>query len=127
MTRSDEPAVLAFAQKLPTHDLLFLPRNISQPKVLSAWVNEIDRGAIVSLIAIKGGTVVGCGTLMFFWEGHRVTPISPTGFLCATGGAFVLLFFYRLLSGYFFVEGEHGPRPHAFRRSRRREHVSIDD
>ena len=29
MARSDEAAVLAFAQKLPTHDLLFLPRNIS--------------------------------------------------------------------------------------------------
>jgi hypothetical protein len=34
MSRADEAAVLAFAQKLPTHDLLFLPRNISQPKVL---------------------------------------------------------------------------------------------
>jgi RimJ/RimL family protein N-acetyltransferase len=73
MARSDEPAVLAFAQKLPTHDLLFLPRNISQPKVLSAWVNEIDRGAIVSLLAVKGGTVVGCGTLVrdaHSWSPH---------------------------------------------------------
>src|SRR5258708_34706996 len=63
MARSDEAAVLAFAQKLPTHDLLFLPRNISQPKVLSAWINEIERGAIVSLLAVKAGAVVGCGTL----------------------------------------------------------------
>jgi len=55
MTRADEAAVLAFAQKLPTHDLLFLPRNISQPKVLSAWVNEIERGDITSLLAIKDG------------------------------------------------------------------------
>src|SRR5918994_3421123 len=73
MSRSDEAAVLAFAQKLPTHDLLFLPRNISRPKVLSAWVNEIDRGAIVSLLAIKGGTVVGCGTLVrdpHSWSPH---------------------------------------------------------
>src|SRR3978361_481737 len=61
MARTDEAAVLAFAQKLPTHDLLFLPRNISQPKVLSAWINEIERGAITSLLAVKGGTVVGCG------------------------------------------------------------------
>src|SRR5947207_7953763 len=64
MARADEAAVLAVAQKLPTHDLLFLPRNISQPKVLSAWVNEIERGAIVSLLAVKNGTVVGCGTLV---------------------------------------------------------------
>src|SRR3979490_2357639 len=64
MSRVDEAAVLAFAQKLPTHDLLFLPRNISQPKVLSAWINEIERGAITSLLAVKGGTVVGCGMLV---------------------------------------------------------------
>src|SRR5215216_1384046 len=64
MARSDEPAVLDFAKKLPTHDLLFLPRNISQPKVLSAWINEIARGAITSLLAIRGGAVVGCGTLV---------------------------------------------------------------
>ena len=73
MTRADEPAVLAFAQKLPTHDLLFLPRNISQPKVLSAWINEIERGAITSLLAVKDGTVVGCGPLVcapHSWSPH---------------------------------------------------------
>src|ERR1041384_2302218 len=73
MGRSDEAAVLAFAQKLPTHDLLFLPRNISQPKVLSAWVNEIERGAIKSLLAVKDGAVVGCGTLVcdpHSWSPH---------------------------------------------------------
>src|SRR4029078_7620315 len=73
MSRSDEAAVLAFAQKLPTHDLLFLPRNISQPKVLSAWSNEIERGPVVSLVAIHGGTVVGCGTLVrdpHSWSPH---------------------------------------------------------
>ena len=73
MSSADEPAVLAFAQKLPNHDLLFLPRNISQPKVLSAWINEIERGAIVSLVAVKNGTVVGCGTLVrdpHSWSPH---------------------------------------------------------
>ena len=73
MTRADEAAVLAFARKLPTHDLLFLPRNISEPKVLSAWINEIDRGAIISLLAIREGCVVGCGTLVrdpLSWSRH---------------------------------------------------------
>ena len=55
MSRADEAAVLAFAQQLPTHDLLFLPRNISQSKVLSAWINEIERGDITSLLAIRQG------------------------------------------------------------------------
>src|SRR4029077_11256990 len=73
MSRADEAAVLAFAQKLPTHDLLFLPRNISQPKVLSAWINEIERGDIASLLAVNGGKVVGCGTVVrdsHSWSPH---------------------------------------------------------
>ena len=73
MTRSDEAAVLAFAQALPTHDLLFLPRNISQPKVLSAWIGEIERGAITSILAVKQERVVGCGTLVrdpHSWSPH---------------------------------------------------------
>jgi RimJ/RimL family protein N-acetyltransferase len=73
MSRADEAAVLAFAQGLPTHDLLFLPRNISQPKVLSAWIGEIERGAITSILAVKGGRVVGCGTLVrdpHSWSPH---------------------------------------------------------
>jgi RimJ/RimL family protein N-acetyltransferase len=73
MSRADEAAVLDFARRLPTHDLLFLPRNISEPKVLSAWINEIERGAITSLLAIKDGKVVGCGTLVrdpHSWSPH---------------------------------------------------------
>jgi RimJ/RimL family protein N-acetyltransferase len=73
MSRADEANVLEFAKELPTHDLLFLPRNISQPKVLSAWINEIERGAITSLLAVKDGDVVGCGTLVrdpLSWSPH---------------------------------------------------------
>jgi len=73
MSRADEAAVLDFARKLPAHDLLFLPRNISQPKVLSAWINEIERGDIASLLAVKDGKIVGCGTLVrdpHSWSPH---------------------------------------------------------
>jgi GNAT superfamily N-acetyltransferase len=73
MSQADEAAVLAFAQKLPAHDLLFLPRNISEPKVLVAWIKEIERGAIVSLLAVRGADVVGCGTIVrdpLSWSPH---------------------------------------------------------
>ncbi|WP_298111865.1 GNAT family N-acetyltransferase [Bradyrhizobium sp.] len=72
MSREDEALVLNFAQKLPTHDLLFLPRNISQPKVLSAWIHEIERGEITSLLAVKNGRVVGCSGLVR--DGHSWSP-----------------------------------------------------
>lgn len=55
MKQADEAAVLEFARNLPAHDLLFLPRNISEPKVLSAWIKEIERGAITSLLALRAG------------------------------------------------------------------------
>jgi uncharacterized membrane protein YeaQ/YmgE (transglycosylase-associated protein family) len=84
-------------------------------------------GAVATLMMGIGGSVIGCGTLMFFWEGHRVTPISPVGFLVATGGAFILLFFYRILAGYFFVEGEGVPRPYFRRTARRRKSRVLAD
>ena len=73
MAQADEAAVLDFAQKLPIHDLLFLPRNISEPKVLAAWIKEIERGAITSLLAMAAGRVVGCGTIVrdpLSWSPH---------------------------------------------------------
>jgi RimJ/RimL family protein N-acetyltransferase len=73
MSPADEAAVLDFAQKLPVHDLLFLPRDISEPKVLAAWIKEIERGAITSLLAVMAGRVVGCGTLVrdpLSWSPH---------------------------------------------------------
>jgi GNAT superfamily N-acetyltransferase len=73
MAQADEAAVLDFAQKLPVHDLLFLPRNISEPKVLAAWIKEIERGAITSLLAVLAGRVVGCGTIVrdpLSWSPH---------------------------------------------------------
>ena len=73
MEPADEAAVLAFAQALPRHDLLFLPRNVSEPRVLAAWIKEIERGSIISLLAMKSGRVVGCGTIvrdLLSWSPH---------------------------------------------------------
>src|SRR3984893_13175481 len=73
MGPADEAPVLDFARKLPGHDLLFLPRNISEPKVLAAWIKEIERGSIISLLAVKSGMVVGCGTIVrdpLSWSPH---------------------------------------------------------
>ena len=73
MAAADEAAVLEFARQLPVHDLLFLPRNISEPKVLTAWIREIERGAITSLLGVKAAKVVGCGSIVrdpHSWSPH---------------------------------------------------------
>ncbi len=85
-------------------------------------------GAVATLMMGIGGTVIGCGVLSFFSGGSRISPISPLGMAVGTGGAFVILAFYRLLGGYWFVEGETRVRRRAVRppttaRRRRREPV----
>ncbi len=65
-------------------------------------------GAVATLLMGIGGAVIGCSVLMYLSNGQRVSPITPMGFVVATLGAFVLLFFYRLLGGKYFVEGDHG-------------------
>lgn len=60
MSGDDGPEMLQFAKSLPTHDLLFLRRDITHPKVLAAWSSEIEAGHITSLIAREAGTIIGC-------------------------------------------------------------------
>lgn len=85
-------------------------------------------GAIATLAMGIGGTIIGCGILTYLSDGQRVTPISPLGFFVGTGGAFVILFFYRLLGGRLLVEGQDGrPRVRLARRSRARRLQLVDE
>src|SRR5688500_7226254 len=73
LTPGDDGAVLAFAQRLSTHDLLFLRRDISQPKVVAAWMEATRNGLITTLLATKGDTVVACATIVrdpLSWSRH---------------------------------------------------------
>jgi len=64
LTPADEAAVLAFAQRLSTHDLLFLRRDISQPRVVAAWMEATRQGRMHSLVAMRAGMLHGCATLV---------------------------------------------------------------
>jgi uncharacterized membrane protein YeaQ/YmgE (transglycosylase-associated protein family) len=66
-------------------------------------------GAVATLAMGIGGTIIGCGVLTYFSPtGTRVTPISLAGFAVATAGAFIILTFYKLLSGRLFREADDG-------------------
>lgn len=64
MRPEDEALVLAFAQSLTPHDMLFLPRDIAAPKVLAAWMREAERGTLITLLAVHNGTVVGTAAIV---------------------------------------------------------------
>ncbi|MCA9083779.1 MAG: GlsB/YeaQ/YmgE family stress response membrane protein [Planctomycetaceae bacterium] len=85
-------------------------------------------GAVGTMLMGIGGSVIGCGTVLFFWRDAQIDPISGKGFVAATLGAFSLLFFYRLLAGSFFAEGSvHDDRvAHETRRKSRRRRILED-
>lgn len=69
----DQAAMLAFAESLPEHDLLFLGRDLKHPRVISAWVDAIEEGWIDSLMAEDDGAFVGTAALVrdpLGWSAH---------------------------------------------------------
>lgn len=64
MQASDRDAVLAFAQALPANDLLFLPLDISHPKVVDGWIRSLDSDRTVTIVAEYEGKLIGLGTLV---------------------------------------------------------------
>jgi GNAT superfamily N-acetyltransferase len=73
MSPDDSGALSTFIGALPVHDLLFLRRDIRQPKVLTAWMDAIKRGAITSLVARVGTAMVGCSAIVvdeMSWSRH---------------------------------------------------------
>jgi uncharacterized membrane protein YeaQ/YmgE (transglycosylase-associated protein family) len=86
-----------------------------------------EAGTVVTLLMGIGGSIVGLGTLAYFWHGHRATPVSLVGFLAAIAGSSILLFFHRLLQGAFFRsdKSEKGTDTPAPRRSRRHAAVAV--
>ncbi len=71
--RGDAEALARFAKAMPPHDLLFLARDIREPKVLEAWLRSQEEGHIASLIAVSGGEVVATIAALsdrFSWSPH---------------------------------------------------------
>lgn len=69
----DADALGRFVQAQPTHDLLFVRRDVSHPKVVAAWLDALAEGSITSLAARSGGELVGCTAIVtdpLSWSRH---------------------------------------------------------
>jgi len=73
LTRDDVAAFLDFTQSLPDHDLLFLRTDITDAGVVADWLDNVDSGRIVTIIAERDGRIHGYGSLHFSnapWSRH---------------------------------------------------------
>ena len=69
----DDAAITRFVAKIPLHDLLFLDRDIREPKVRAAWRDAIGHGSVHSLIAVAHGEVVATTAVIrdpLSWSAH---------------------------------------------------------
>jgi L-amino acid N-acyltransferase YncA len=73
MTPDHAAALSTFVGSLPAHDLLFLRRDISHPKVIAAWMEAIREGRVTSLVAHQERELVGCTAIVtqdLSWSRH---------------------------------------------------------
>ncbi len=77
-------------------------------------------GTVATLLMGIVGTLIGCAVLKFIYPQQMFEPISGKGFLFGTFGALILLTFYKILGGHWFIEGDRMTSRLARRRKRRR-------
>jgi len=73
MSADDTADLKTFIASLPEHDLLFLSRDITHPKVIEAWIAAIPEGRVKSLVARENGVIVGCTAIVLHelsWSRH---------------------------------------------------------
>jgi L-amino acid N-acyltransferase YncA len=73
MDRSDRDQMVDFARTLPADDLLFLRRDITDPEVIDGWIQNVEIGRSVTVLAESDGDLVGYGSLNInaaFWTRH---------------------------------------------------------
>ena len=63
MTHEDREDLIAFARALPHTDVLFLRMDITDPRNVDTWLNNIDAGQTITVLAIEDGKIAGYASL----------------------------------------------------------------
>jgi RimJ/RimL family protein N-acetyltransferase len=73
MTPGDRDAVLGMARSLPQDDLLFLRMDITQPRAVDEWVDHVQRGRTITVVAETGDQIVAEASIhvnQVLWTRH---------------------------------------------------------
>ena len=73
MTAGDADRIMAFARTLPEQDQLFLRVDITDPRIVAQWVENIAAERTVTVIAEAGGQLAGYVSLHYnqvTWQRH---------------------------------------------------------
>jgi len=73
MARGDLDLMLGFARSLPPDDLLFLRRNITDEGAVKGWIDNIESGQALAVLALDADKLAGYASLnlnMATWMRH---------------------------------------------------------
>ena len=82
LRRDDQGALIAFFRDLPLKDRACLKEDVSDPRVIEGWIDRLDYDAILPIIAMESGRIVGDATLHFNptgWMRHQAEIRLTTG------------------------------------------------
>jgi L-amino acid N-acyltransferase YncA len=65
LLKEDEPAFLAYFQSLPPEDLVRLRDEVTDPRVIGSWMEQLDYDVMMPLIPLHGDRIVGAASLQF--------------------------------------------------------------
>lgn len=71
MVKQDEYKLLAFFQRLPEQDRLYLKHDVTDPGLIKSWAENINYEHVIPIIVEKGERIIGDATL------HRRTIEEP--------------------------------------------------
>lgn len=85
MERNDASRLVAFARGLPPDDLLFLRRDLTDEAAVSGWVDSMEAGQTVVVLAFEGDSLAGYVSLslnMATWMRHlgEIRLLTGTGY-----------------------------------------------
>jgi L-amino acid N-acyltransferase YncA len=73
MTAADADRIMTFARALPEQDLLFLRADITDPRIVAQWVQNIAAERTVTIVAEASGDLAGYVSLHYnqvTWQRH---------------------------------------------------------
>ena len=71
MVKEDEKMLLKFFLRLPKEDRVFLKDDVSDPKVIKSWTENVNYDHVIPILAEISGKIIGDATL------HRRTTEEP--------------------------------------------------
>jgi len=69
VVKGDEAKLLEFFYCLPDEDRLFLKEDVTKPKVIHRWIEELNYDRVLPILAESGGKIIGDATLHTYNSG----------------------------------------------------------